>query len=156
MDIFLAIVSGVIMMGGLLGCFVPLLPGPPLSYAGLVLLQFRSESPFSSTFLLVWAGVTVAVTAIDYFFPIWGTKKWGGSKYGMWGCAIGLIAGFWLGPIGILFGPFAGALVGEMMYRQNADMAWRAAMGSFFGFLVGTVLKLVASGMMFYYYVVSL
>lgn len=156
MDLFLAILGGILMIIGLVGCFVPLLPGPPLSYVGLLVLQFRADAPFSSTFLLVWAGITMAVTAVDYFVPVWGTRRWGGSSYGMWGCAIGLVAGFWFGPLGIILGPFVGAFVGEMLRHQNSDAALRAAVGSFFGFLMGTIIKLIASGMMFYYFIVSL
>ncbi|MGE0770504.1 MAG: DUF456 domain-containing protein [Cyclobacteriaceae bacterium] len=156
MDLFLAILGGILMIIGLVGCIVPLLPGPPLSYVGLLVLQFRTDAPFSSNFLLVWAGITMVVTAVDYFVPVWGTRRWGGSSYGMWGCAIGLVAGFWFGPLGIILGPFVGAFAGEMLRHQNSDTAWRAAVGSFFGFLMGTIIKLIASGMMFYYFIVSL
>jgi uncharacterized protein YqgC (DUF456 family) len=156
MDIALQIIAGLFMVAGILGGLLPFLPGPPLSYAGLLLLQVQTHSPFTIKFLIVWAVITVAVTILDYVVPIWGTRKWGGTNYGMWGSAIGLLAGFWFGPVGIIAGPFLGALIGEIIGHQDSDRAMKAAIGSFCGFMIGTVAKLIVSTMMFYYYIVSL
>jgi hypothetical protein len=155
-DLVFAIVAGILMVAGIIGCLLPFLPGPPLSYAGLLLLQLQSESPFTTSFLIIWAFITIVVTVADYLVPVWGTKKWGGSKFGVWGCVLGLFGGFWFGPPGIILGPFVGALVGEMIHTQNSDIAFRAAIGSFFGFMLGTLLKLIVSSIMLYYYIISL
>lgn len=146
------IVLGIIMMlVGILGSILPLLPGPPLCFVALLIQQLRTEPPFTAKFLWIWAGITVVVTALDYIIPLYGTRKFGGSKYGIWGCTIGLVAGFWLGPLGIIIGPFAGAFIGEMIASNNSDHALKAAWGSFVGFLLGTLLKLVVCFVMAWY-----
>ena len=150
------VISGLFILAGIAGCLLPLLPGPPLSYVGLLILQLKTEAPFTTSFLLFWAGIVVLITALDYLVPIYGTKRFGGTSYGLWGCAFGLIAGFWFGPIGIIAGPFLGALIGEWLGNRNSHQALRAAIGSFLGFLVGTVVKLIASVIMLYYFIVSL
>lgn len=150
------VISGLFILAGIAGCLLPLLPGPPLSYVGLLILQLKTEAPFTTSFLLFWAGIVVLITALDYLVPIYGTKRFGGTSYGLWGCAFGLIAGFWFGPIGIIAGPFLGALIGEWLSNRNSHQALRAAIGSFLGFLVGTVVKLIASVIMLYYFIVSL
>jgi len=144
------------MLAGIAGCLLPFLPGPPLSFLGLLLLQLRETAPFTTQFLIVWAFIVIRITALDYLVPIFGTKRFGGTKYGLWGCTLGLIAGFWFGPVGIIAGPFLGALIGEWLGSRNSDQAFKAAIGSFVGFLVGTVLKLIVSGVMTYYFIASL
>lgn len=150
MEIVWLIIGLLFVIVGLLGCVVPLLPGPPLCFAGLWIQQLRDEPPFTVNFLLIWAGVTVAVTVLDYIIPIYSTKKSGGSKYGIWGCTIGLLAGFWLGPFGIVIGPLVGAFIGELIAHQMTDRAMKAALGSFVGFMAGTLLKLLVCGIMAY------
>ncbi len=139
------------MIVGVMGCILPLLPGPPLCYVALLLQQLRSDPPFTAKFLWIWAGITVAVTVLDYVIPLYGTRRYGGSKYGIWGCTLGLIAGFWLGPLGIIIGPFVGAFIGEMLANNNSERALKAAWGSFVGFLFGTLLKLIACVVMVWY-----
>lgn len=151
MDIFWLIVAILLMLVGIAGSFLPVLPGPPLSYAALWVMQLRSEPPFTLTFLLIMLGVTLVVTLLDYWVPIYGTKRFGGTKYGIWGCTIGLLAGLFFPPWGIILGPFVGALLGELAGNANADHAFKAALGSFLGFLFGTLLKLISCLVMGYY-----
>jgi len=75
--------------------------------------------------------------------PVWGTKKFGGTKYGVWGSTLGLIVGLSLGPLGIVFGPFFGALIGELIASKNSTVALRSAWGSLVGFILSTGLKLL-------------
>jgi len=141
------------MITGILGCILPFIPGPPMSYIGILLLHFTTGVQFSNRFLLIWAIVTVVVVALDYIIPIWGTKKFGGSKQGVWGSVIGLIAGmFFFPPFGIIIGPFVGAVVGELIAGKNSNAALKSGFGSFIGFLTGTILKLIVSGMMTWYF----
>ena len=156
MDMFWLVLGIILLLAGLAGCFVPLLPGPPLAYMALLVLQLRAEPPFSLNFLLLWAVLVALVTLLDYVIPVYGTKKFGGTQAGVWGCTLGLVAGFWLGPLGIIIGPFVGAFVGEWLADRNSEKALRAAIGSFIGFLAGTVLKLVVCGVMAYYFILAL
>lgn len=153
MDIFLLVLGSLLMLLGLAGCVLPFLPGPPLCYVALLIQQLQTDAPYTTRFLVIWAVVTVVVTLLDYVIPIYGTKKYGGTKYGMWGCVLGLFAGLWLGPVGIIVGPFAGAFIGELVANSSSEQALRAAFGSFIGFVVGTLLKLVACFVMVWYFV---
>lgn len=152
MDILLFFIGFIFIIFGIIGCVLPIIPGPPLSYIGLVIIQLTYFVDFTTNFLILWALVAIAVTVLDYLVPVWGTKKFGGTKYGSWGSVIGLIIGLFIGPFGIIIGPFAGALMGELIGGRNSDQAVKAAFGSFFGFLLGTGIKLISSGIMAYYY----
>jgi uncharacterized protein YqgC (DUF456 family) len=152
MDWLWITLSALFLLVGIIGCLVPLIPGPPLSFIGLLFLQLKEVAPFTLKFMVIWATITVLVTTADYFIPILGTKKLGGTRYGIWGCTLGLIVGFWFGPFGIILGPFVGAFVGELMGNASSQHAFRAALGSFVGFLLSTLLKLMASVMMIWYF----
>lgn len=141
------------MIVGLLGCVLPVIPGTPLNYIGLLLLHFTDKFQFSTKFLVIWAIVTVVVYALDFIIPAWGTKKFGGSTRGVWGSIIGLVVGmFFFPPLGIIIGPFAGAVIGELSSGKDSASALKSGFGSFIGFLAGTLLKLIASGMMTWYF----
>lgn len=155
MDILLIILGVILMVAGLAGCILPFLPGPPLCYVALLLQQLKDEAPFTSEFLWIWAGIMIFVTLLEYVIPIYGTKRYGGTKYGVWGCTIGLIFGFWMGPLGIIIGPFLGAFIGELIANNNSERAMRAALGAFAGFLAGTLLKLIACFIMIYYFILT-
>jgi uncharacterized protein YqgC (DUF456 family) len=156
MDIVWTILGVLFIVGGIVGSIAPLLPGPPLSYLGLLVVQLRTESPFTTKFMLIWAAIVIAVSILEYVIPVYGTKKFGGSKYGLWGCTIGLFAGIFFGPWGIILGPFVGAFIGEMIANNHSDQALKAALGSFLGFLFSTLLKLVVCVVMAWYFVVGI
>ena len=147
----LVILGIVCVVAGLIGTIAPGIPGIPLSYVGLVLLQLSNKVQFSVAFMIVWAVITIAVSILDYYIPIWGTKKFGGSKYGIWGCFLGMIAGLFFGPWGIIFGPFAGSVLGEMLAGKKTRHALKAGLGSFIGFLLGNVLRFTTAGFMLFY-----
>ncbi|HPC99283.1 MAG TPA: DUF456 domain-containing protein [Bacteroidales bacterium] len=154
---YILLVAGVIcIVVGLIGCLVPVLPGPPLSYAGILFLHFSRFGHFSKTTLLVLAAVAVIVTILDYIVPVWGTRKFGGTKYGTRGATVGLIIGLFLGPAGIILGPLVGAFVGEMIFKDDPGYALKAGFGSLLGFLTGVGLKLAASFVITFYFVKEL
>jgi uncharacterized protein len=153
MDVFWLILGVLLMLIGLAGCILPFLPGPPLCYLALLVQQLQSDPPYTTKFLVIWACITLAIVALDYLIPLVGTKKFGGTTYGVWGCLAGLVAGFWLGPFGLIIGPFAGAFLGELIGNAKSQHALRAALGSFLGFVVGTLLKLVACLVMGWYFI---
>ena len=137
---------------GAAGCIVPIIPGVVLSYAGLLCAYFRDGSTLSTTLLWIWLVVVAVVSLIDYFLPAYMTKIFGGSRPATIGATIGAIAGFLFGPIGIIVGPFAGAVIGELMNNRNdLNRAIKVGLGSFLSFIVGTGIKLMAaSGIMIY------
>lgn len=151
-DYFLLAVGIVLIVIGLIGCIIPVIPGPPLSFLGMLALEYTHWGDFESDLLWTFGLLAIVVTVLDYIVPIWGTKKFGGSKAGVWGASIGLVIGLFLGPIGIILGPFAGAFIGEMTQQKETDKALKAALGAFFGLLMGVGLKLITSGFMTYYF----
>ncbi len=154
MDYLLIAAGALFMIAGILGCIIPVLPGPPLSYAGLLLLHFTDKYQFTPRFLIIWGIVTVVAFALDYIIPAWGTKKFGGSRFGVWGSIIGLFAGLlFFPPFGIIVGPFAGAVIGELVAGQNTESALRSGFGSFAGLLLGTLIKLTVSGLMLWHFI---
>ncbi len=156
-DILLATGGGVLMILGIVGCVLPVIPGPPLSFVGLLLLHFSNYAEYSFEFLLVMGAIAVIVTIMDYIVPVWGTKKFGGSKAGMWGAAIGLVLGvIFFPPLGIIIGPFAGAVIGEALTGKDAANSFKAGLGSLLGLMIGIGLKLAASIAMTYYFIKEL
>ena len=154
MDIALYIFSGLLILVGILGSILPVLPGSPLCWLGLLLIHFTEKVQFTTTFLVVSALCAVIVILLDYFIPIWGTKKFGGSKAGVTGATLGLILGLFFGPVGIIFGPFIGAFLGEMFNdSKEVKKALKSATGSFLGFIFGTGLKLIYGGFCAWYFV---
>ena len=151
-DIFLLILGLCLIIGGLAGCIIPAVPGPPLSYIALLLLQLTRFANFSTKFLFITAIITVIITLIDYFLPVWGTRKWGGSRIGIIGSVVGLLIGLFFSPVGIIVGPFVGAVAGELLAGRDTNAAIRSGFGSFVGFILGTVMKLTVCVVFAYYY----
>ncbi len=154
LDVFLAILSGILILTGVLGSVFPVIPGPPIAWGGLLILKFTSYSEMSWNVIIVMAILMVLITVLDVMIPIWGTKKFGGTKAGIRGSTIGLVVGLFFGPLGIILGPFLGAFIGELMVnRENTKGAFKSALGSFLGFLLGTGLKLVYGGFAIWFFV---
>ena len=144
LSIVLCIAAGVLLLVGFLGTFVPILPGAPLAWAGLLAAHFSQYNSISYLCLIITAVIAVAVSVADNIFPVTMTKKAGGSKYATTGATLGLIVGFFTGPWGIILGPFFGALIGEIINKKGMkDGVLKAALGAFSGFLLGTGLKMI-------------
>lgn len=146
MDIALLILGFILCLVGIIGSFLPVLPGPPVSWVGLLLLYLTNAVPDDWWFLGITAGVALFVFAMDYVIPAMGTKKFGGTRAGMIGTTIGLIVGI-IAPIpfGIIIGPFLGAFLGELSNKADNKTALKAAFGSFLGFLTGAFMKFVVT-----------
>lgn len=151
MDYALLLIAFILMIIGILGSFLPVLPGPPISWVGLLLLYLTKAVPMSYTVLGITLFVALVVGILDYVIPAKGTKRFGGSKYGIWGTNIGLIVGIFAPiPFGFIIGPFVGAFVGEMINdSKDSQKAFKAATGSFIGFLASTFIKFVVSVVFF-------
>ena len=148
MDILLIILGILCLLTGLVGCFLPILPGPPVSYVGLLFLHFTDRIHFSTTHLILWAMLVIIVQVMDYVTPMLGTKYSGGGKWGNWGCMIGTIAGlFVLPPWGV---------IGELFGGKKSAEAFKAGLGAFVGFLFSVVVKVSVCGYFIYSFVAAL
>ena len=161
METFIAILAIILGIVGIIGSVAPALPGPPLSWVGLLVLYIwgsgtnGSEEPMGTTFLLVWLAVVIVVSVLDYIVPAWFTKITGGSKYGSLGAMIGLFAGLIVPPVGMILGSLLGALIGELVFAQMPPAkSLKSALGAFLGFMFGTGLKLICSAVMLFYIVI--
>lgn len=156
MEYVLLILSFILVLTGILGSFLPVLPGPSLSWLGMLLLYFVDGVSINLYFLIATLILVVVVSLLDYVIPSRGTKKYGGSKYGIWGTNIGLVVGIFTPiPLGFIAGPFIGAFIGELINNQKeVGKAFKAATGSFIGFLASTFIKFVlAMGILGWYIV---
>ena len=153
---FLALLAGVI---GIVGSILPGLPGPPISWVGLLLVYIGENDgghPVTTTALLVWLMVMILVTVLDYVVPAQFTRMTGGSRAASWGAIIGLFAGIFIPPVGMILGSLLGAFIAEMAFAgKDAFDSAKASFGVFLGFVFGTGMKLIVSGLLMYYIVVG-
>ncbi len=156
MDYILVSLGFILILLGLVGCLAPIIPGPPLSFLGLLFLEWTRFADFPSSTLWLFAVLTIIVSIIDYFIPLWGTRKWGGSGYGVTGATLGLVLGFFFPPVGIILGPFLGAVAGELIAGKDSHQALKSGMGAFIGFILGTGIKMSLVFVMIYYFVAEL
>jgi uncharacterized protein YqgC (DUF456 family) len=157
MDITLAVLGAALVLVGFIGSILPIIPGPPISWAGLLLLKWTDfvddHGAAYENALWILLFFVILVTILDYVVPIMGTKKYGGSKRGVWGATIGVVVGLFFGPLGIIIGPFLGAYIGEISTGKKDKDALRAAWGSFLGFLLGVGLKLMVCGTIMFFFI---
>ena len=154
MDFVFEIVGFLFVLLGIVGSFLPVLPGPLTGWVGLFLLHQSNRIPQDNTFLLTSFAIALLVFLIDYVIPALGTKKFGGSKKGIIGSTIGLVIGLlFLGPLGIIVGPFLGAYSGELLNKTEQKPALKAALGSLIGFLTGVFLKFAVALVFCFYYI---
>jgi uncharacterized protein len=153
-DILVALAAGALIVVGLFGSVLPLLPGQPLSYAGLFLYAWYTDFEKITPTILIIFGVLTALTMVfDFIAPGLGAKSYKASRLGVIGSTLGAFAGiFVLGPFGIIIGPFIGGFAGELISGRNYEHALRSAWGSFVGFALGSLFKLaVVIGMLVYF-----
>jgi len=157
--IITGIIGSVFILLGFAGSVLPVLPGPTLSFVGLLLLAIvqRFSPPLTLTLILVMALITVIVTGLDYAIPSLGARRYGASRWGIWGSVAGMLIGiFFFPPFGMLIGAFIGAIAGEMLGGKRGRAVLRAGQGILMGILFGAVLKLAVCGVMTYYFIRAL
>jgi uncharacterized protein YqgC (DUF456 family) len=145
MDILLISLGFILMLVGILGSILPVLPGVPISWLGLLMIYLAPSIPFDWVFLTITFVLAALLYLLDYIIPAIGTKRFGGSRYGMIGATLGLLAGLFFPPFGFIIGPFIGAFLGELLNTKTRHNALRAAFGSFVGFLASVFMKLMAT-----------
>ena len=151
MDILLIVFAFLLLVAGIAGCILPMLPGVPLAYAGMLLLHLTDKIHFTTHQLIIWLIVVIVLQVVDYITPLLGSKYSGGTSFGNRGCMAGTLLGLFFMPWGVIVGPFIGAVVGEMLGGQDLSHAIRARIGTLLGFLVGTLLKVIVC----FYFVVQ-
>lgn len=161
METFIGILAILLGVVGIVGSIAPALPGPPLSWLGLLVLYIwggganAAGEPLSTTLLLVWLGIVIVVSILDYIVPAYFTKLTGGSKYGSYGAIAGLFLGLIYPPVGMILGSLLGAFASELLFAgKNTADSVKSAFGAFLGFLFGTGLKLITAAVMLFYIVV--
>lgn len=143
MDILLIVFAFLLLVAGIAGCILPMLPGVPLAYAGMLLLHLTDKIHFTTHQLIIWLIVVIVLQVVDYITPLLGSKYSGGTSFGNRGCMAGTLLGMFFMPWGVIVGPFIGAVAGEMLGGQDLSHAIRAGIGTLLGFLVGTLLKVI-------------
>ena len=144
MNSILLIVSAVLIITGLIGSFLPVIPGPITCWFGLFTLSQIQDFPYNNTLLILTFIVAIIIFIVDYFIPIIGSKYFGGSKYGIIGTTIGLLIGL-LSPIpfGIIIGAFLGALIGEYFGGKSISEGIKPAIGSLVGIISSSIIKFI-------------
>ncbi len=157
LSLLLAIVAGLLLLVGFIGTFVPVLPGAPLAWGGLLAAFFSDYCQVSLPALIISGIFAIIVSVLDNILPVAMTKKFGGSKAATTGATIGLIAGFFIGPAGIMLGPLVGAFIGEFIHNKGKKIEGdgKAALGAVIGFLTGTGLKMICVLCFIWYYIAS-
>ena len=150
--IVLTVLGSISLLAGIIGCILPIIPGPPLAYLSLILLSIAHHwQAFSPAFLIVMGILTVVVTLLDYLLPVLMSKKKGAGKAGVWGSVLGMIAGIiFFPPFGMLIGAFVGAVAGELIFNKQNEKPLKAGWGIFLGTLLGIFTKLGLSGVIAY------
>ncbi|MGA8853577.1 MAG: DUF456 domain-containing protein [Christiangramia sp.] len=146
MEIILLIVAGFFMVLGVLGSFLPVLPGVPLSWIGLLIFYLIPGVGMNYLFLSITLVVAILFYVLNLVIPAMGTKKFGGSRKGMIGATLGLIVGIFAPfPFAILICPFIGAFIGEILNKSNSRTAGKAAFGSFLGLLASSFMEFIVT-----------
>lgn len=158
MEILIVLLSLFLMGIGLVGIFLPFLPGVPLAWIGLfIYAAFTSFTQISLTAIFVFLGLAAFTIIVDIVAPLLGAKKYNATKYGFFGASLGLLFGFWIfGPFGILLGPLVGALFGEMWAGKNAEKSLNTAFGVLVGLLAGMAIKFAVALAIIVFFIVSL
>ena len=153
-ETLLIILGLLIAIVGLIGCIIPAIPGPPLNFLSLLILELAVDDAFPADFYFLWGGITIAITVLDYVLPIMGAKVYKASSFGIWGSIIGMIIGIiFFPPFGMILGLFIGAVLGELIAGKEEWEALKIGSVTFFASMLMIFIKLAVSGVMTYYYI---
>jgi uncharacterized protein YqgC (DUF456 family) len=155
LDVIIIVIGLILALVGMVGCILPIIPGPIISFCALLLLSWtKNWQVFSPVFLIIMSALGAFLMVFDYIAPALGAKKYGASKSGLWGSAIGMIIGiFLIPPWGMIVGAFIGALIGELATGKSGRNSLRAGWGILIGNMFGIGLKLAFTAVILFYYV---
>jgi len=154
-EIILIILGVLIAIVGIVGCIIPAVPGPPLNFISLLILELAIEDAFSTEFYIIWGVITIVVTVLDYVLPLFGAKVYKASAYGIWGSIVGMRVGtIFFPPFGMILGLLIGAVAGELIAGKEGSEAMKVGAVTFITSLLMIVVKLAVSGIMTYYFIV--
>ena len=157
MDLLLIIISAVLIISGIIGRFMPILPGPLTSWFGLFILNLISSIEIDSTLLIITFIIAITIFILDSLIPIYGSKYFGATKYGIIGASIGLVIGIITPiPFGILIGPILGALIGELLFNNDLKKSIKSSIGVLIGFVASSFIKFVTSIVYLMIYIIQL
>jgi len=157
MDLFLLILSAMLIISGIIGSFIPILPGPLTSWFGLFSLNLISTVEIDKTLLIITFVIALIIFVLDSLIPIYGSKYFGATKYGILGASIGLLIGIITPiPFGIIIGPILGALIGELLFNNDLKKSIKSSIGVLIGFLASTFIKFITSVIYLMIYLVQL
>ena len=141
--IFLWMFSAVLTAIGLCGLIVPVIPGPILLLAGLILAAWAEHFVFiGPTIITILTLLAILAHTLDFIAGAMGVNRFGASRKAAFGAAIGAVFGIFFGFIGMLLGPFIGALIGELTVSKNIQTAGLAGIGAWLGMIVGAAVKM--------------
>jgi len=153
-ETILIILGLLISVSGLIGCIIPAIPGPPLTFLSLIILELAIDSAFTLEFFILWFVITIAVTLLDYILPIMGAKVYKASSFGIWGSIFGMISGIlFFPPFGMILGLFAGAVIGEIIAGKEEWQAIQVGTATFLASVLMIFIKLAVSGVMTFYFI---
>jgi uncharacterized protein len=153
-ETLLIIIGLIIAFVGLIGCVIPAIPGPPLNFLALVILELAIDDAFTSDFFILWGIITIVVTVLDYVLPIMGAKVYRASSFGIWGSIIGMIIGIlFFPPFGMILGLFVGAVLGELIAGKEEWQALKVGTVTFVASMLMILAKLAVSGIMTFYFI---
>ena len=154
LSVVMVVLGSLLVVGGVIGCIVPALPGPILAWVAIVLISIAGAWAVLPVWVVVATGVVaLAVTVLDNVLPALSSKRSGAGRPGVWGSVAGMVVGTFFSPIGTIVGAFVGALVGEVFFNPTNKTPLKAAMGVFRGTVLGILLKLVVTGIIAWYFV---
>ena len=157
MDLLLIIISAVLIISGIIGSFMPILPGPLTSWFGLFILNLISSVEIDSALLIITFIIAATIFILDSLIPIYGSKYFGATKYGIIGASIGLVIGIITPiPFGILIGPILGALIGELLFNNDLKKSIKSSIGVLIGFVASSFIKFVTSIVYLMIYIIQL
>lgn len=157
MDTALLIIGGILILAGMIGSFVPFMPGPPLAWLGLLAAKFSADAELTWLLIIIYAVLTAFIVVADNIIAAFGNRFTGGTKYGTYGSIIGMIAGMFIIPaIGLIFGTFLGAVAGELISGKNIAAALKSGIGIFLGFIAGSIIKFIICALIAYHFIAAI